>query len=100
MKFRDLDKVSMIIKEATGLEITYAYDDLVFPEHAAFLIQFDDNDDDKFFCYFHKDCVAEEQKRIANSLLETCEKNDCSLISEGAFDLVQNGEEVEVHFLR
>ena len=100
MKFRDLDKVSIIIKEATGLDVTYAYDDLVFPEHAAFLIQFDDENDDNFFCYFHKDCIADEQARIADSLIEACEKKECSLVSEGAFDLVQNGEEVEVHFLR
>jgi len=31
MKFRNLETVRYIIKEATGLDLTYAYDDLVFP---------------------------------------------------------------------
>ena len=35
MIFRDLEKVRVIIKEATDLDVAYAYDDLVFPEHAA-----------------------------------------------------------------
>ena len=33
MQYRDLEKVRTIIQEATGLEVAYAYDDLVFPDH-------------------------------------------------------------------
>jgi len=52
MKFRNLEAVRYIIKEATGLEITYAYEDLVFPEHMAFLIQFNDKSDKICFATF------------------------------------------------
>ena len=42
MKYRDLETVRQIIKEATDLEVMYAYDDLVFPDHGVFMIQYDD----------------------------------------------------------
>lgn len=56
MIFRDLEMVRSAIKEATDLDITYAYDDLVFPEHVAFLIQYAPDSDKKMFCFFHVDC--------------------------------------------
>ncbi len=98
MKFRDLEKVRIIIKDATGLDISYAYDDLVFSEHAVFLLQFDDNNENNFFCYFHKDCIPKEQKSIVKSLTEVCKKKGCTLIPKGAFTLKQKGKKLDIHF--
>jgi len=98
MNYRDLGKVRVIVKEATDLDIVYAYDDFVFPEHVAFMIQFDDQNVNKLFCYFHKDCIPDEQEKIFESLSMTSKQNKCELERKGAFHLEQVGEEIEIHF--
>ena len=97
MKYRDLEKVRAIIYEATKLEVAYAYDDLVFPDYTAFILQFDDSNMNNFFCYFHIDCV--EKKQIFENLSNACLQKNCSLISKGDFKLEQKKEEVELQFI-
>jgi hypothetical protein len=96
MIFRDLEKVRSIVKEATDLDIAYAYDDLVFPEHAAFLIQFDDANENNYFCYFHEDCLPESKAEISSNLTQALKKHRCTLVSKGSFTLEQKGEEIEI----
>ena len=48
MSFRPLGIAKEII-EATGLNVTYTYDDLVFIEHNPIIIQFDDKNKGLFF---------------------------------------------------
>ena len=98
MIFRDLEKVRVIIKEATDLDIAYAYDDLVFPEHAAFLIQFDDYTENKYFCYFHEDCLRDATGEILANLTKSFKKHGGTLVSKGSFGLKQKGEEIEIKF--
>jgi len=99
MIFRDLEKVRAVIKEATDLDIAYAYDDLVFPEHAAFMIEFDAEKNNRFYCYFHKDCLPDSKTEILNDLTLSFKKRGCSLASKGSFTLDQKGEEIEIRFL-
>lgn len=99
MKFRDLEKVRSIVMDATGLEISYAYDDLVFPDHSAFLIRFNDSDENKLYCHFHKDCIASEKTKIIANLKAASKQENCSLIPEKSFDMEQRGEEVQIKFL-
>jgi hypothetical protein len=98
MIFRDLEKVRKIIKEATDLDVTYAYDDLVFPEHTAFLIQFDDTSENNYFCYFHQDCLADSKAEIFNNLTAALKKYRSKIVSKGSFVLSQKNEEVEIKF--
>lgn len=100
MKFRDLEKVREIIKEATGLDLTYAYDDLVFPENVAFIIQFDDDNESNFFCHFHEESNEEDRKQIFNALTTVCNQKECTIEQKELFTLKQKGEEVEIHFLK
>jgi hypothetical protein len=99
MIFRDLEKVRSIIKMATDLDISYAYDDLVFPEHAAFLIQFDDLNKENYYCYFHKDCENRSKDSIFTKLTEVCTSNNKTIELKGNFNLKQKAEEVEICFL-
>ena len=99
MIYRDLEKVRTIIDEATGLEVSYDYDDLVFPDHTAFIIQFDDTQANQFFCFFHKDCIAEDQKVLEEKLADSSFKQQCKMLFKGSFELEQKGEEVGIHFL-
>lgn len=99
MIFRDLEKVRAVVKEATDLDIAYAYDDLVFPEHAAFLIEFDEESDKKLYCYFHVDCLPDSKAKILDQLTLSFKKRGCVLVSKGLFSLNQKGEEIEISFV-
>jgi hypothetical protein len=98
MKFRNIEAVRVIIKEATGLDITYAYEDLVFPEHMAFLIQFDDNNAKKLFCFFHSDCDPGDKKDIYIQLVKASSENNFNLEDKGIFNFKQKGEDIEIRF--
>lgn len=98
MNYRDLEKVRQIVKEATTLDIVYAYDDFVFPEHVAFMIQFNDDKANGLYCYFHKDCNPVDKDKLFESLSLTCNHHQCELENKGSFHLQQKGEEFEIHF--
>ena len=99
MKFRDLEKVKTIIESATGLEVSYAYDDLVVPQHTAFLIQFDDTHQNNFFCYFNDECDKESKEHILAKLNEAGTFCKSKLKYRGLFHLQQKGEKTEINFL-
>lgn len=98
MKFRDLEKVRVIVKEATDLDISYAYDDLVFPDNAAFIIQYSDEDETLFYSHWRKDCLPQMVADIQEKLEETFSKNGCKLVYKGKFLLGQKGEDIEIRF--
>jgi len=99
MIIRDLEKVRASIKEATDLDVAYAYDDLVFPEHTAFMIEFDAESDKKLYCYFHEDCLPDSKTEILDQLTQSFQKRGCRLASKGTFTLSQKGEEIEIRFV-
>ncbi len=99
MIFRDLEKVRVILKEATDLDIAYAYDDLVFPDHTAFIIQYDDECEYNFNSFFHEDCLPDAKAELLGNLVQSFEKYGCTLQSKGSFNLEQKGEEIEIRFL-
>lgn len=96
--FRNLDKVRFFIREATGLDVMYAAEDLVFPEHGAFLIQFDDSNEDNFFCYFHEDCLPVQKQDIYQKFSNVCKLNKCTVENKGRFTMEQRGEEIDIKF--
>ena len=98
MAYRNLETVRAIIKEATGLDVTYAYEDLVFPEHMAFLIQFDDRSEKKLFCFFHSDCNPDDKKELYNQLTKVSLENNYAIENKGRFNLSQRGEDVLIRF--
>ena len=99
MTARHLEKIRAIIRDASNLDISYAFDDLVFPDHSAFLIQFDDNDPDNYFCYFRDDINTGEKAKLIENLNMACQMHKCRLTLSGAFALKQRGAEVDIHFL-
>ena len=99
MNYRDLEAVRQIVAAATKLDISYAYEDLVFPENMAFIIQFDDKNPDNLFCYFHVDCDVESRKTIFEDLQKECMLKQCTLQSKGNFNLEQKNEEVQIQFV-
>lgn len=98
MQYRDLEKVRAIIADATGLDIAYAYDDLVFPDHTAFIIQYDNDNQFNLFYHHHEDCVQPDEAKIFENLELVCKKHHFTIERKGAFSLEQKGEEVDIHF--
>ncbi|MFY9151616.1 MAG: hypothetical protein WAO52_06370 [Prolixibacteraceae bacterium] len=98
MIFRDLEKVRVMLKEATELDISYAYDDLVFPDHTAFIIQFAEQNDTSFYSYFHEDCLPDAKSEILQNLEQSFKKHGCKMNYKGSFNLNQKGEEIEIAF--
>ncbi len=98
MNYRDLEAVRQIVNNATGLEISYAYEDLVFPEHGAFIIQFDDKNNHKLHCFFHLDCNEVDARNIFANLSDECKKKKCILEKGSSYSLEQEGENIQIKF--
>lgn len=98
MNYRDLEEVRQIILEGVGLEVSYAYDDLVFPENTVFLIQFDDVNTDNLFCHFHQDLEESARVNILKELSEECAKRKCTIAAKGSFVLVEKEGGVDIEF--
>lgn len=101
MKFRNLELVRQIIKEASGLDISYAYDDLVFAEHGIFIIQYDHKNESRLYCYFQKDCMTSYKTSIEAKLIEAAKVRDCRMIMRGNFMISPSGksEEIQIEFV-
>jgi hypothetical protein len=100
IKFRNIDQIKFIVKDATGLDIMYAYDDLIFPEHGAFLMQFSDDNPNIIFCHFHKKCSKKEQQRIISSLKRSGTINSINIQKGNCYHLsAKNETEIEIKFL-
>jgi hypothetical protein len=95
---RDLEKARLIIKEGVGLDLTYAYDDLVFSEHGVLILQFDDKNEGRLLCYFHEDCTEADRVRMVAGLMEAGKNKGCDIETRGRFFLEQKGSEFEIHF--
>lgn len=98
MNYRDLEAVRQIVVDATGLDIMYAYEDLVFPEHGAFMIQFDDKKNNQLYCYFHEDCKPDDQKNILESISNESLKKKCFIEMKGMYTFSQQGENIQIQF--
>lgn len=98
MNYRDLEAVRQIVSNATGLDITYAYDDLVFPDNGVFIVQFDEENNDNLFCYFQKQCNPSDRENIFASLTNECVQKKCSIELKGAYVLEQDGDNIQIKF--
>lgn len=100
MQFFNLGKVQTILQEATGLEVSHTYDDLVFVEHTAFLVQFDRNDLDRFTCHFNLDCPPSDRIKLFSRIHEAAGKAGlaCALGQLFSLEQVEGKEEIRVLF--
>ena len=99
MNFRPLGIAKEIIN-TTGLDVTYAYDDLVFVEHSPFLIQFDDDNPQNLKLYFNIDCEADAAEKLEAQLTAAATAKKFTIRKSGKFALKQkeDTEEFEVKF--
>ena len=89
----DLPELTPLLQlvEEMGLEITYAYDDLVFVEHSAFLFQFLKKR--TLALYFNKDCPDNDAIRLEQQIKSIGEKNNMTITRKGKFSISQKENE-------
>jgi len=98
--YRPLGRVSNII-QATGLEMSYAYDDLVFADNSVFLIRFDEKLENSIHLFFNTDCIETEKVRLEKLLRDAAKVEKFKIASVGLFSLKQldEKEELEIEFM-
>lgn len=98
--FRNLDKVRFLIKEATDLDVGYAYDDLVFAEHGLFIIRFEDKDENTLYCYFNKEMLPNKEKLFRKQLTDVAKLNKIKLKYKGSFEMgnKEGSDEIDIKF--
>jgi hypothetical protein len=96
VKFYELEKARFIIKDATDLDVAYAYEDLVFSEHGIFILQFDKIRPETFICWFNKDCEEKKRHSLFKSLTNTALLNKIKLVYKGNFEMIQKDGEQEI----
>jgi hypothetical protein len=87
-----------IIKEmldGIGLQITYAYDDLIFVEHTAFLLQMGESSKEVLL-YFNTESANDKRNEITTLLQECGRQYRFQVNRKGTYSLVQNEEQKEL----
>jgi hypothetical protein len=97
-----LEKARFIIKDATNLDISYAYEDLVFSEHGLFILQFKDYEGSNFDCWFNHETNEMDEIRHFDSLVKTASLNAATISYQGHFSMDQskNSDQINIQFLK
>ena len=88
---KPLGKITAILADL-GLEVTYAYDDLVFVQHSAFLLEFTD-EPTTLKLYTNSECDAAEANEIASKIVLEFDKGGFVTEPSGRYTLSQNDDE-------
>lgn len=75
------------IVETLRLEITYTYDDLVFVEHNAFLLQFDDDQPNHLKLFFNVECEQAARDDIEAKLAIASREREFRLSNCGDYQM-------------
>ncbi|NTV02849.1 MAG: hypothetical protein HGB04_08725 [Chlorobiaceae bacterium] len=87
-QLRPLGIVKEVVEEI-GLQITYAYDDLVFVDHNDFLLQFG-SDPNLLQLYFNTECPDGDAETITTRLLPAAAGKGLSVNRKGTYTMVED----------
>lgn len=88
--YRPLGLIKELV-EAMNLEVTYMYEDLVFVEHNAFLLQMGEKGED-LFIWFNTESAPEERPEILYKLTGLAAELSLVAAVKGLFSMQQNDE--------
>lgn len=93
MSLRPLGIAKEIV-EQLGLEVTHVYDDLVFVEHSAFLLQFDDAEPGRLKVYYNAECPPDAVAGLEIKLERAAREREFGIVHSGRFSFrPKEGEE-------
>lgn len=99
--YRELTKIKELIEEL-GFAISYPYDDLLFIDSNAFLIQFEDSIKDSFFVFFNDSMQKSVIEDLESKMKGLALLKKLQLKSKGTFIMKQkegSEEELELEFI-
>lgn len=73
--------------DAVGLDISYAYDDLVFIEHNAFLLQMGEDNGEDLAVWFNEDSTPADRPHILSQLQAEGAKLSLDIYEKGTYSL-------------
>ncbi|NTV53361.1 MAG: hypothetical protein HGA76_10175 [Candidatus Firestonebacteria bacterium] len=82
----------MNIVESMGLEVTYAYADLIFVAHNAFVLQMGENPE-TVNLYFNQESDIALRPSLAAELSRHGQENNLTVVEQGLFSLEQAADE-------
>jgi len=59
------------------------------------IIQFNDDNPDQLYCYFHKDCIEKDKNIMLDRLISTAKGKSIELIMKGSFSMEESEKEGE-----
>ena len=97
--YRPLGLVISLV-ETTGIDVTYAYDDLVFAGESVLILQFDDIKRHNLHLFFNEDCIKTDADRLEHKLKAASRDFGFDILRSGNFTLQQNEgrEDLSVSF--
>jgi hypothetical protein len=98
MTLKPLGIVTEIV-ESSGMGISYAYEDLVFLEHNAFLLQFTANDKE-LLIHTNSEAEDDEIRDFIGRLKKVAADNGMTFTDGGRYSLTQaDDENIRIEFL-
>lgn len=95
--YRPLGIIVEII-EAMGLEVTYAYDDLVFIEHNAFLLRMGEKGE-QVYLYFNEESDPDSRGEVTKQLTEQASLKGLQILYIGTYTMKPRADEqLDIHF--
>jgi len=88
---RQLGKITAFLANL-DLEVTYAYDDLVFVQHSAFILQFTD-DPVQLKLFINTECDPTEANHTASNIILEFDKGGFTVTPVGRFFLTPNEDQ-------
>ena len=96
--YRPLGIISAMIAEME-LEVTYAYEDLVFISHNAFLLRMGEKGGDVFL-YFNQNCEFENRGVILQTITELGALRGLEVLDSGTFEMEpRDDDQLEIRFV-
>jgi len=81
--------------ESLGFQITHSYDDLIFVEHNAFLLQMGDKGQDVSL-FFNVESNPESREEIAAMLKQRGKVHNLEITPQGRYELTSNEEDASL----
>ena len=91
MSAKQLGKVTAVLADL-GLEVTYAYDDLVFVQDCAFLLKFTE-EHDELLLYVNTDCDPEVANPMGAEIVLAMDKQSISMLGSGRYSLEEGAND-------
>ena len=96
--FRPLGIITEVV-EQMGLDVTYAYEDLAFISHNAFLLRMGDLGKDVHL-YFNEESDAAERSTITEQLTQLASARDLTIINSGTYGMKSRpDDQLDIHFI-